>query len=356
VVSGVRCLTSGDTLVIDDGKYVESIDDIIPSGKSWDEATVIRAKNHRQAILKPSASGLFGFNLLDAVTHHIIIRDLVIDMLDSTVQCVRLINSGTLANGFPHHVRLDGIECKNSNTSAIAWNNNSQLANNLQGHENELLNCWLHHNGRRGDILDTAVYWNSRDSVVRNCEIAHNGASGISVFTSAGGIPTGATIENNVIHNNLFYAIQASVTQQATIRNNVIYGHSYTFAVELGSLSSGSVQDILFYHNTIADNSGYCIFGNHLANAGIVVRNNICVGNGTNTIALTGSTMSNNLEGGAVAFVDRSARNYRLTAASTAALDTGADLLGAVPLDADGVKRFQGSAPDLGAYEFVPVQ
>lgn len=356
LVSGVRCLAGGDTLVIDDGTYEESIDDTIPSGTSWDKATVIRAGNHRKAVIKPSATGLYGFNLVDADTHFIIIKDLVIDMINSSVQCVRLINGGTPARGFPHHVRLEGIECTNTLGSAITWNNDSQLVSHVQGHENELVNCWLHHNGRRGDFLDNVVYWNSRNSVVRDCEINNNGATGIALFTSAGGTPTGATIEDNLIHDNAFYAIQATVTQGATIRNNVIYSHPYIRAVELGSLSAGPVQEIQFYHNTIVDNSGVCVFGNHPENSGIAIKNNICAGNGNNTIAITGSTKSNNLEGGLVAFADRSAHNYRLTASSTAALDTGADLGGAVPLDADGEKRVQGTGPDLGAYEFVPHQ
>lgn len=354
VISGINCLAGGDTLVLDDGTYVESIDDVIPSGTSWESATVIRAKNRRMAIIRPSVVGLFGFNLLDSDTHHIVIKDLVIDMINSTVQCVRLLNDGILANGFPHHIRLDGIECKNTLGSAITWNSNSQIAADLQGRENELSNCWLHLNGRRRDVLDNVVYWNARDSVVRNCEIDHNGATGIALYTSAGGTPTGAVIENNVIHDNAFYAIQAAVTGQAMIRNNIIYGHPHTFAVELGSQSVGSVQDIQFFHNTIVDNGGLCLFGNHPSNAGITIRNNICVGNRSNTIAITGATQSNNLEGGNLTFLDGPNHNYRLIAASTSAVDAGTDLFGAVPSDADGVRRFQGAAPDLGAYEFVP--
>ncbi len=356
LASSIRCLGSGETLVVEDGTYEESIDDVIPSGSSWDRATVIRARNYRGAVIKPSLGGLYGFNFVNADSHFIVIKDLVLDMINSSVQCVRLINGGNDNDGFPHHIRLDGIECRNTLGSAITWNNGSNLPTELQGRENELINCRLHHNGRRRDILDTAVYWNSRDSLVRNCEIDHNGTSGITLFRSGGGTPTGAVVENNLIHENAFYAVQVASTHQVMIRNNIVYGHAYTFAVELGSGSVGSVQDIQFFHNTIVNNAGHCLFGDHPQSARIVVRNNICSGNRTDTISITGATVSNNLEGGSDIFSDPAAGNYRLVAAGTSAIDRGADLAGAVPLDADGVSRFQGAAPDLGAYEFIPRQ
>ena len=80
------------------------------------------------------------------------------------------------------------------------------------------------------------------------------------------------------------------------------------------------------------------------------VRNNISFSNGTNTdFSGTGTVASNNLTSNP-SFVDATKGNFALQAGS-GAIGAGVTL-SEVPYDFDGISRPQGSAYDIGAYEY----
>jgi hypothetical protein len=83
---------------------------------------------------------------------------------------------------------------------------------------------------------------------------------------------------------------------------------------------------------------------------GAQVRNNIvCNSAGTNLSVMT-QNVSNNLTASCPAFANAAGTDFHLASGSIA-IDQGTTLA-EVPTDKDGVTRPQGSAYDIGAYEF----
>jgi len=108
------------------------------------------------------------------------------------------------------------------------------------------------------------------------------------------------------------------------------------------------------YNNTIVGNSGACIqILNSTWDDGTgpdVVKNNICYQNGQNTIidgSGTGTVqLNNNLIGIDPKFVNSAADDFRLQSGSRA-IDAGTSNI------APGITiPFNGSAPDIGAFEY----
>src|SRR3989338_631012 len=108
------------------------------------------------------------------------------------------------------------------------------------------------------------------------------------------------------------------------------------------------------YHNTIVRNSRGIYIRNDAEITGNVIKNNIVINNAVAQISdLTGAqTIANNLATGVVTdiFSNPSANDFHLKAGS-AAIDAGVNV--GITRDYDGVTIPQGSAPDIGAYEFV---
>src|SRR4030095_14190568 len=80
-------------------------------------------------------------------------------------------------------------------------------------------------------------------------------------------------------------------------------------------------------------------------------RNNICYGNGSNSISNGGSgtTSSNNLLGTNPLFVNAGASDFPLQAGSPA-IGAGVNLSGIFAVDSSGIARSSSSSWDLGAY------
>jgi len=144
--------------------------------------------------------------------------------------------------------------------------------------------------------------------------------------------------QNNLVYNNIIYndggpGIQVHYTapQNSMIYNNTIYNVGNSSAAASGGVGTG------IYIGPEA--------------SGIVVKNNIV--NNTPSPAISnngvGSVVSNNLSSVA-GFLDAANANFGLTSGS-AAIDAGT-FLSVVPDDFNGVRRPQGSAYDIGAYEY----
>lgn len=196
------------------------------------------------------------------------------------------------------------------------------------------------------------------------------------------GDPTGHDFLNVRIHSNLLESNVVgncrginigNVGNNTTtfIYNNVLRNVGQSFSVIIFGAGTHDV-----YNNTLVD----CVAGSGQISVASLyattrIRNNLIVAPAGQTYigqAFGGNasvqTVSNNLYSGAGSgpafdpnpvnaapqFVNAAAQNYRLLSTSPArdaGTSTGLSLV--APFDRDGVTRPQGSAPDIGAYEYV---
>src|SRR5262245_15419200 len=139
-------------------------------------------------------------------------------------------------------------------------------------------------------------------------------------------------IRNNVMYDN-YNGIRLGTG--STAYNNVVWNTAAGYKAILIDNLNGDSFTRYVYHNTLVDG------GVSNAGATVDIRNNI------------GTTGSFNLAFNAAYFVSAPSRNYHLLSGA-APVNAGANLTSVVSVDKDGKSRSTGSAPDLGAYEYVP--
>jgi parallel beta-helix repeat protein len=194
-----------------------------------------------------------------------------------------------------------------------------------------------------------------------------NGEYGIHMY---GGAQADQS-NGNIVRNNRFWNNNQNVSRYGdrngaglllgngsgnVAYNNILWGNDTAIEVAYGGANNTYV-----YNNTVYGNAGAAI--NISAADNTVMTNNLLFGNLTaildndNNPTTTGS---NNLcDSGGVGcslisdplFANVSMSDFHLQAGSPA-IDSGFNLAGIVPADFDGVPRPQGSAYDVGAYEY----
>lgn len=278
------------------------------------------------------------------------------------------------------NVRVVNNEVKNF------WENSGGAAAiDGSGKQYRILGNHVHDNG--GSKLYHALYFDSRDtSGPDDIEIAYNhihhqaGGRGIQIYGDTGTPIRNVRIHHNLIHDialdGILFARDTSTGLKAY--NNVVYrtaDPSMRGATNDEGTSGGCIRfansatEAEVYNNTFVDcnldgnvDSGAFRFESA---ARVIVQNNVVVGSKYfNGIPPSNRMISNNLwYGGGAApswdtspttadpgFVDVSVKNYRLQGTS-AAIDKGIALSGAVTNDYDGNMRPQGSGYDIGAFE-----
>ena len=210
------------------------------------------------------------------------------------------------------------------------------------------------------------------------------------------GIEQGVGIHHTTYEDNLFYSIGRNPAadpyhnhdhgiyaygDDITIINNVFRQHKAGWGIQLAP----GANNVKILNNTFIDPNPYIdgqiiLWGNH---ANITIKNNIFYLPNTDAIALypydgsgntnvviqnnliygvtnilpSGTTggqfiTPNNIIGNDPKFVNASAGNFRLQSNSPA-INAGATLGSPYNVDFDGILRPQGSAYDIGAYEYV---
>ena len=179
---------------------------------------------------------------------------------------------------------------------------------------------------------------------------------------------------NNYFENFISYPVYCEMYGNVSgwrIFNNVIYANesgvdwSAYQCMAIGFSSTGTVSDYIVANNT-------CIGGSNrrgihfntgvpgTVGSGCYIVNNL-VYNSDTTILYNGNpSVSNNIGGSSgIAFENNTTYpngSFRLTASATAAIDRGINpsyLISVYSTDRDGVTRPQGSAWDIGAYEYA---
>jgi parallel beta-helix repeat protein len=373
---GIACLAAGDTLFVRAGDYDEGISSI-PSGSSWSAPVRIANYPGETVWLRPLVhlvGNPGGVVRVNHGEHHIEFDGINMDGRNVAYDVVAAFADGV--NPDPHHIRVKNAELIAGSTDNSALNEWSPHGVLVGGHAYvgaqggfELQNLIIHGGGRPpsgcgGSLYDNhcngyGIYIAGPNNLVENCEIYDTSAAGIHIYNG-----DGDPADNNIIRNNRIHDITRTgnagqvwgiivIGSNNQIYNNLIYG------INVGDPAEGLAAIALtrsnnkIFNNTIFNNrnSGIYLDGNA---SNTEIRNNIVYAStGSDFVNWGAATVqSNNLFGVNPLFVDPSAKNFQLNAASPAV--NAGTLLSSVTTDLAGVVRPEGSAYDIGAYEYRP--
>lgn len=379
ITSGLTCLSAGDTLFIRTGTYAESFIDTVPPGTLGSPVTLSSYQSEVVTIEPSSGSWIFNFGQSHgSATQYIVLFGLILD--------------GThLDSHTPGELQPlgDGIKVDCGASCASIAHNISVIQSKITncpgagmlvfGTGVIILNSELTHNatsGNPGPGIEPLhdLYWAAANGLIDGNWIHDSGSpgpdpdhtNGIQIYNGGSGLNNNI-VRNNRIGNHPYGAglVCCSGGTGNKVYNNVFYGDD-GIALAYGQSGTG------VYNNTIYNAVGYAITINcGGGTCGTFVQNNVFWGNGTNDVdngtcggcTPDGTLTKNHNSSTQPNFANPAATpvpNLMLTATSSAALDLGLDLhvalsctSGVTCTDNIGVPRPQGSAWDLGAYEFI---
>jgi len=375
VASGVTCLAPGDTLYIRQGTYAEHLENV-PTGTSWSTPVTIMSYPGETATLTqhPTVeSAIFTFGQGATAQRYIILQNLTLDglgghSLGDPNYGSHLIKIDGIFNR-ADHIRIQNNTLKRARMSAVL--NTTNTTDPLSGCCNEYLNNEIGNNGNwanfpAGADFPPALYVSAANNLFEYNNVHHSASVGIDIWNSSV-----AGYTNNVIarYNSVWangipggkvgVGIMITKGSGTLVHNNLVYGNTGA-----GIASNYDVSNISIYNNTIYGTvgdqyvNGACIHIGAGTSGTALVRNNICWNNaGSNSVVNGGSsatiTQSNNSSTNPN-FVNAAADDFHLQASSTAAVNQGFNLTSlGLTSDFEGTFRPQGSAFDIGAYEFT---
>ncbi|MEZ4270181.1 MAG: right-handed parallel beta-helix repeat-containing protein [Myxococcota bacterium] len=331
-------LAAGDILYIKAGTYNENLDNVIPSGTSWANATTIAA--YQNDVVTVAGIPASFRTIYISNRQYIIIRGLIVEGTDGIPsqggggECIKSENSD--------HIRVSDCELRNARNQGFLISKGSFF---------ELLNLTIHNNGigATSNQVHGIYFSGTANSIVDGCRVYDNHAFGIHLWHNT------QSNNNNIIRNNTTYGNGASGIivgggVDNLVYNNVAYQNGFRFNGSGVTVGFGASPDRnQLYNNTTYDNvkNGIDI----VSGTGTVVKNNIAFNNNTSpqiNDAGSGTIISNNLTTDPV-FVNATTNDFHLQSNSPA-IGKGVPLT-AVTTDFDGKPR-DPSAPDIGAFEF----
>lgn len=328
IAGGLGKMSSGDTLLINDGTYVEWLNDVVPSGGGTEATrTIVKCFRVRACTLD---AAYLAWSFVNSDTNWITIQDMVICCGDTTL--VRLGTTSPLpTTDFPHHMRFKNNEIHSSTIYPVYTGH---------GDQNEWLDNTIH------DCGEQCVYLLETNSIWRGNELYRvlNGHQFVTMHVSGGMGSANVLMENNYIHDCISgpeqksAAIEIADTGGHVIRRNVITGCSLAGI----RANTGKATNVTIDHNSIY-NTGWGIFISNTGSTGNLVRNNAVIGNTTNISICSGcGTSTTNLTTGTptAVWTDPASRNFTLKTGSPA-IDA------CTPIGLP----YTGSAPDCGAFE-----
>jgi parallel beta-helix repeat protein len=226
--------------------------------------------------------------------------------------------------------------------------------------------------GEQGDGIDLKAGLMNvtvRNNVIQNTRDSDDGGDGIvslGVFAPA---KTSYLFEGNRIFGGTGHGISLFAQNGSVIRNNLVYKNAGA-GISLSDAGSFTNTDVKIYNNTL--------YGNMIASSigvtnGVTLRNNLFINNGSGGNSWRSSDISSDYnlfaperasfpEGTHSIIVNQTSGimvgpaqgDFHLMPTSPA-VDKGADLsVTGFATDLDGISRPQGTAWDMGAYEFGP--
>jgi len=402
----VISVKAGDTLLAKDGTYDEVVKQF-PTGESWSKAVTVKAQSSRRAIIKPSSStsGAVGIRQGDGNfdKRYITFEGFVLDCINTTGTCLHV--AGKVDETGVDHVRIINNEIKNASGKAIfaphgpyaAYGAYGSGILNSRANDVEYINNDIHHNGLTD--YDHGIYQGGGNNIlIEGNRIYNNRGSGIKLGWTS-------TTTNNIARNNLVYdnntawtfkpeygtkrqgrGISTHFSSGSQIYNNVIWG-AHTAGIDL----IYSVTNAQVYNNTIYVNgNNYTANGISIGSGASapspdvfnsIVKNNIVQQATTNVPTIVNApiihgarsinaVIENNLTFGTNSkidfkdstarmanniiadpqFVNLLGRDFHLRSSSPA-INKG-QTISLFTADRDYVRRPQGTAYDIGAYEY----
>ena len=352
IISGINCLSAGDTLMVRGGTYPEAIVGM-PSGTSWGNVVRVQAYNGETVWMNPSGSE---YVVYFAQREQYIEFDGI--NMDSSRTRDGNVTIQAWAGGNPHHIRFKNAEMIGQTNGITEWLSGptqismyASVPGAIGG--NEFINLRVHGGGDPGDFA-YGFYLQSSDNLVDSCNIYDVSGAAIQIYNAFGQSANNNTIRNNILHDitrsgdTRVWGIVVGSGSDNSVYNNVIYNVGIAGYGNAGiNVFSGSRARI--YNNTIYGSRAAGIYAFSGSQTQIV--NNIIYGNaGGNLLNYNSDTyIANNLTSDP-GFVNAGGADFRLRADSPA-IDRGA-YLSMVQFDQIGMPRPQGGAYDIGAYEF----
>lgn len=359
IAHGLSVINAGDILYLRAGSYNGKIfeTDFAHTGTAWTAGNFITIAGYtgETATITNGSGGNIG-RFQDGSVHHVLLDHLVFDGTS-------VAGGGALLYLAPnsHDIHLNVVEIKNALSDGILGYGDSHELRDLNVHNNGRLGTvdgsYKHDNGAylsaiTNSLIIGGTYWDNECVGLRVGSSNPENASGntiknVTAYQNGAGLGTGGTSPCDSIGAGILLA-----DVNNTVMNSVAYGNSE--GIVLYGLSGKATTGIKVYNNTLHSNQSYGINIESGLVSGAEIKNNILYGNGgSNTIGDVGaSTVYATNMTSDPSFVSASTHVYTLLATSLA-IDTGTTIA-LVTTDFAGTSRPQGSAYDVGAYEFVP--
>ena len=370
IAKGVSVLKAGDTLLIEPGTYAERLNDVIPSGSSWNAPVSLRAydPNNRPIIQAPAGSaGVEGLVKISA-RQYIVLDGLILD-------ANRLITTNVYIASDSNHIRISNSQITNGVHSGIF-----DESINGGGH-NEYINLEVDHNGDPSTSLGYhGFYVQSADNLISGCDVHDNVGLGIQLYHEGVYSVHRNTVKDNQVHNNGKTGIIVGWGNDNLVYNNLVWSNGDGIRIDYGS------QNTKIYNNTVYTTTNTAGWGGisngsdpltAIPPGGTIITNNIVMLSATRGIRNTSPavaiisfnliyqsrlsdiydiagtvSLTANITGRNPQFVNPATADFHLKTDSPA-IDAGTLLLEVLD-SLDGVTRPQGLACDIGAYEYVP--
>jgi Right handed beta helix region len=349
IPAALRCLTlPGDTLLIHSGTYVERLFEVDfgATGTSWATPMTVAAYPGETVTLQVTPGGDNVVRFQNGAVHHVEIRDLIIDGTGgSETSTIAYVGPGS------HHLRFRRVELRDGRGHGLLG----------FGQYHEFIDMTVHNIGASSAYnINVGMYMVTDNALIHGGKFYNNECYGIRFWDS----DTTQSADNNVIDGAMIYnngmgigndgASQCGAGGGAitladsgnVVRNSIIYGNYY--GIELFHYQE--ILDAQIYNNTIVGNQIIGLYIPYEAKR-TLYKNNIVFNNGTGNISDNGiaSVSMTNLTSNPL-FTDVAGHDFTLQPGSPAR-DAGTSIA-SVTLDYTGVARAQGSAYDIGAYEY----
>lgn len=361
------CMSSGDTVEFGAGVYTEGWEGTtnfpVPSG-SMGSPSIVQVESGANVTIN-------GYSLDNYVVYvwnrnYITFDGFIFDGQNDERPAIIGIGAGTSGGtDLSHHIIFKNFTCTNlGGTDGVATGGcittvNGPSDGTNSSHDITIQDCVI--SGVHGGRLVHGIYWGLQDSTITDCTISDVQAMGIHLFRTSGNVANNNTFANLFISGTGSYGFMFSSGSGNLAKNLIISGTGIR-----ASLYGTTAGGLRFYggssSNTAANITIYGVTGNgiHLDTSGGTVTGSII----RNVISYN-SSVSNYLDDGASSttedhnsrsgtdphFVNAAGGNFHLTSSSTTALDAGTTVA-SVTDDYDGVTRPQGSAYDIGAFEY----